>query len=192
MRSNRKHSTAELANFIHLYEVGHSYRELCENDGLLLDYSVFNQYYRKFLEHGLGGLESTGKNNTYTQVFKHKVVQEYLQTEKTVQGLAIKYNIPSHSTIKRWIIQYTKGEHIKDDLPKPEVYRMKGQKKTHQEKIAIVKDFLATGLSYKETAEKHHVSYYNVYSWVQKYQQFGPVLVTSTNKYSLNQRESTY
>lgn len=51
---------------------------------------------------------------------------------------------------------------------------MKNQKKSHEEKIAIVQDFLATGMSYKETAEKHHVSYNNVYSWVQKYKKHGP------------------
>lgn len=40
--------------------------------------------------------------------------------------------------------------------------------------MTIVKDFLETGMSYKETASKHQVSYNNVYSWVKKYQQFGP------------------
>lgn len=39
---------------------------------------------------------------------------------------------------------------------------MKGQKKTHQEKMTIVKDLLETGMSYKETAAKHQVSYNNV------------------------------
>ena len=51
---------------------------------------------------------------------------------------------------------------------------MKGKKTTQEEKIEIVKDFLATGLSYKETAEKHGVSYNNVYAWVQKYKDHGP------------------
>lgn len=51
---------------------------------------------------------------------------------------------------------------------------MKGQKKTHQEKMTIVNDFLETGMSYKETAAKHQASYNNIYSWVKKYQQFGP------------------
>ena len=174
MRSNRKHTSAELANYIHFYEAGHSYRELCEKYGLLLDASTFSQYYLKFLEHGMAGLESSRRNHTYTQEFKENVVKEYLQTESSIKGLARKYNIPDHSTVKRWIIKYTEGEQIKDYRPKPEVYIMKGQKKTHQEKLVIVKDFLETGMSYKDTAAKHQVSYNNVYSWVQKYQQFGP------------------
>ena len=36
---------------------------------------------------------------------------------------------------------------------------MKGKKISLEEKIKIVKDFLANGLSYKEAAEKHQVSY---------------------------------
>ncbi|OFK61206.1 transposase [Globicatella sp. HMSC072A10] len=174
MRSNRKHTLTELANYIHLYDAGHSYKKLCENYGLLLGGSSFNQYYLKFLEHDMAGLESSRRNNTYTQAFKESVVKECLQTDSSIKELARKYHIPSHSTVKDWIIKYTEGEQIKNYRPKPEVYIMKEQKKTHQEKIAIVKDFLETGMSYKETAAKHQVSYNNIYFWVQKYQQFGP------------------
>ena len=174
MRSNRKHTLAELANYIHLYEAGHSYRELCEKYGLLLGGSNFKQYYLKFLEHGMARLKSSRRNNTYTQAFKESMVKEYIQTDSSIKGRARKYHIPSPSTVKDWIIKYTKGEQIKEYRPKPEVYVMKSQKKTHQEKIAIVKEFLETEMSYKETAAKHQVSYNNVYFWVQKYQQFGP------------------
>ena len=164
MRSNRKHTLAELANYIHLYEAGHSYRELCEKYGLLLGGSSFKQYYLRFVEHGMAGLESSRRNNTYTQAFKESVVKEYLQTDSSIKGRARKHHIPSHSTVKDWIIKYTEGEQIKDYRPKPEVYIMKGQKKTHQENIAIVTEFLETGMSYKETAAKHHDSYNDVYS----------------------------
>lgn len=51
---------------------------------------------------------------------------------------------------------------------------MKGKITTQAEKFEIVKDFLANGLSYKETAEKYQVSYNNVYSWIQKYKAHGP------------------
>ena len=174
MRSNRKHTVSELVNYCHLYEAGHSHRDLCEKYGLLINDSTFNYYYRKFLEHGIAGLESPRKNNTYTQAFKEKIAKEYFETDSSMQELTIKYNIPHRSTVKAWIIKYTEGKQLKDHRPKPEVYIMKGQKKTHEEKIAIVKDYLQTGMSYTETAIKHQVSYNNVYAWVQKYQQFGP------------------
>src|SRR5699024_3954587 len=49
-----------------------------------------------------------------------------------------------------------------------------GKITTQAEKFEIVKDCLANGLSYKETAEKYQVSYNNVYSWIQKYKEHGP------------------
>ncbi|AXY25035.1 hypothetical protein CL176_02770 [Suicoccus acidiformans] len=51
---------------------------------------------------------------------------------------------------------------------------MKSQKKTQAEKIEIVKNYLATEMSYRETAEKYQVSYNNVYSWVKKYRKHRP------------------
>lgn len=61
MRSNRKHTTADLIYYIHLYEDGYSYRELSEKFGLLLSEATFYRYYLKFMEHGMGGLESSKK-----------------------------------------------------------------------------------------------------------------------------------
>lgn len=51
---------------------------------------------------------------------------------------------------------------------------MKGRKTTHEERIEIVQDFLKNGMTYKESAEKHRVSYNNIYVQVQKYKEYGP------------------
>ncbi|AXY24573.1 hypothetical protein CL176_00210 [Suicoccus acidiformans] len=80
--------------------------------------------------------------------------------------MARKYQIPSATTVRDWLSKYTKGEENKDSAPKPEVYTMKSQKKTQAEEIEIVKDYLATEVSYRETVEKYQVFYNNVYSWV--------------------------
>ena len=47
--------------------------------------------------------------------------------------------------------------------------RTKGRKTTFEERISIVEDHIRSGMSYAETAEKYHVSYQQVYQWVQKY-----------------------
>lgn len=174
MRSNKKHSAKELEQFIQLNLAGVSYRELKESYGLLISKSSFGQYRLKYLEYGLPALESYKHNQTYSQSFKEAVVKEHLETQAPFKHLARKYHIPSASTVRNWLIKYTKGEENKDYDPKPEVYTMKGQKKTQQEKIEIVKDYLKTGMSYKETAKKYQVSYNNVYSWVRKYRKHGP------------------
>src|SRR5699024_12778880 len=57
---------------------------------------------------------------------------------------------------------------------KSEVYTMTGKKKTDDEKLLIVKDYLDGDLTYAEIAEKYNVSYNNIYSWVQKYKTNSP------------------
>lgn len=175
MRSNSRHTIEEMENYILLYlEDGKSFRELSKDYGLLLNESNFSQKVLRYQEHGLSGIQTRSINNHYSKEFKKRVVQEYLEEGLAVRPLARKYNIPSHETVRNWIIKYTRGEEMRSYSPKPEVYTMKGKKTTQEEKIEIVKDFLAKDLSYKEAAEKHQVSYNNIYSWVQKYKAHGP------------------
>src|SRR5690625_5355431 len=72
-------------------------------------------------------------------------------------------------TVRVWIIKYNKGKDFRDYSEKSEVYTMTGKKKTDDEKLLIVKDYLDGDLTYAEIAEKYNVSYNNIYSWVQKY-----------------------
>src|SRR5699024_246365 len=148
MRSNSKHSVEELERYIKMYlEQGISHRELRGRYGLLLSGTVFRSKVSQYQEHLEKGTPTT--------------------------ELARRYNIPAHETVRQWIIKYTKGKGIKIYSPKPEVYTMKSRNVTHDEKVKIVKDCLANGLSYKETAEKYRVPYNNVYSWVRKYKEHG-------------------
>ena len=175
MRSNSKHTAQELERYILLYlEEGKSFRELSEDYGLLLSDSTFGQKILRYQEYGLSGIQTKSKNNHYTKELKKVVIREHLEEGTPIRQLARKYNIPSADTVRNWIITYTKGENIRSYSPKPEVYTMRGRKTTQEEKIQIVKDYLANNLSYKEAAEKHQVSYNNVYSWVQKYKEHGP------------------
>lgn len=175
MRSNSKHTTEELEKYIQLYiHEGISYKRLCKEYGLLLGNSTFISKVLSYEENGLSGIQSKTINNHYSKEFKHSIVKEYLDEAASVRGISRKYNIPSHSTVRGWIIKYTKGEDFRVYSEKSEVYTMTGRKTTHEEKIVIVKDYLSNSLSYKEAAEKHNVSYNNIYSWVQKYKEHGP------------------
>lgn len=175
MRSNSKHTAEELEYYIHLYiEEGKSFRELSEGYGLLLSGATFRQKVLKYQEYGLSGIQTHSKNNQYTEAFKEAVIREHLEEGTPLLQLARKYNIPSHETVRNWIIKYTKVENMRSYTPTSEVYTMKSKKMTQEEKIQIVKDYLNNGLSYKETAKKYQVSYNNVYSWVQKYKNHGP------------------
>ena len=48
-----------------------------------------------------------------------------------------------------------------------------GRKVSQEERIKIVKDCLETGSNYGETAQKYHVSYQQVYTWVKKFKDQG-------------------
>lgn len=175
MRSNSKHTVSELEYFIKLYlQKGVSISELQETYGLKLVENKFRRKILRYKEHGISGIQSSKTNNHYSQEFKQAIVEEYFTSDQTIAGIARKYNIPSDATVGNWIIKYTKGEENRNYSPLPEVYKMKSRKTTTEEKIMIVKDCLANELSYKETAQKHHVSYNNVYSWVKKYKEYGP------------------
>src|SRR5699024_5727986 len=175
MRSNNKHSAEELEKYIHLFlEDGINYKHLKNNYGLQLSQSKFRLRVLQYKEHGIDGITSSKRNNHYSQEFKYSVVEEYLNGGVSCEGLTVKYNIPSIDTVSSWVLKYTKGNGLKKYSPKPEVYTMKARKTTQEERVEIVKDYLKNNFSYKEAAEKHNISYNNIYSWVQKYKKHGP------------------
>lgn len=129
MRSNSKHTAEELERYIEMYlSDGKSYKEWCDQYGLRLSKSVFGQKVLRYQTYGLNGIQSRLKNNHYSKGFKKTVVNEHIIEGIPIKQLARKYNVPSESTVRNWIIKYTKGEEIRSYTPIPEVYTMKGKK----------------------------------------------------------------
>src|SRR5699024_807301 len=170
----RKYTEPELLQFIELYLDGNSHQTLVEKYNLKLSRKPFMNYVKKYQLHGMKGIEYQKNNRRYTKEFKLQVVSEYLEDGYGTNYLANKYNIPAHTTVKNWINHYTKGKENKTYSPKSEVYTVSGVKKTYEEKLEIVEDYIENHLTYGEAAEKHEVNYNNVYSWVNKYKEFGP------------------
>lgn len=175
MRSNSKHTAEELERYIQMYIKDEmSYQKLKKSYGLLLSQPTFIFKVQKYQKHGIEGIRSHTRNNRYSKTFKDAVVEEHLELGISIQELARKYNIPAKETVRVWIIKYTKGKDFRVYSEKSEVYTMTGKKKTDDEKLLIVKDYLDGDLTYAEIAEKYNVSYNNIYSWVQKYKTHGP------------------
>jgi len=171
---SRKHTDRELLHFIDLYLEGISYQTLVDQHLLKLSSVTFRKYVRKYQRHGMEGIRYQKNNRRYTKEFKEKVVSEYLEIGYGPAYLANKYNIPSKTTVNNWIIRYTEGKENKDYSPNSEVYKVSGIKKTYEEKVEIVEDYIENRLTYTEAAEKHDVNYNNIYSWVNKYKEHGP------------------
>ena len=170
----RKHTESELIDFIDLYLSGVSYRTLVDQYALKLADTTFIEYVSKYQTHGFEGIKYQQTNHSYTKEFKSKIVNEYLEMGSSPAYLANKYNIPAKSTVKDWINLYTEEKENQTDSLTFGVYNMVGAQKSYKEKLQIVEDYIDNQLTYKEAAEKHQVSYNNVYSWVNKYKKHGP------------------
>ena len=107
----------------------------------------------------------------YSKKLKENVAQDYLNKGISLEGLDIRYNIRSKSTLRQWIIQYTKGK--KNKSHEPEVSIVNTKKTTLEERIEIVKYCLDHNITCKEASEKFNLKYSQLYSWIQKYKEHG-------------------
>jgi transposase-like protein len=106
-------------------------------------------------------------------------VEAVLSGEGSIDDIVAKYNISSREVLRNWIIRYNANRELKDYNPKPEVFMAEAQRKTTlDERREIVDYCLAHDKDYKATAAIFDVSYYQVYSWVKKYETHGEAGLT--------------
>jgi transposase-like protein len=129
----------------------------------------------RYREYGPESLLPKLKNSSYTKEFKINAVEDYLSGNGSIDDIRNKYQIPSHSTLRKWIAKYNDLKELEDYIPRPEVYtKMAYRKKTTQEeREEIVKYCIDHNKDYKNTAAVYDVSYSQVYGWVQKYLEKG-------------------
>ena len=123
-----------------------------------------------YRDHGEDFFRETGKHRSYLWDFKKEAVEYYLKyggQRKT----AAKYGI-SGSVLRKWIKAYKNGT-LKDKIPMPEVYHMKGRRTTFEERKEIVHHCLMHDKNYKETAKTYSLPYSRVYTMVNAYIKFG-------------------
>ncbi|MFA9397236.1 MAG: transposase, partial [Clostridiaceae bacterium] len=100
---------------------------------------VVRGWAKKYKTYGASVFIYKTRNNYYSQEFKERVVKEYLNGTSSPNELIIKYNIPSRTTLDRWIKMYNNHIELKEYDPKPEVYMLDTLKTTFEERIEIVK-----------------------------------------------------
>lgn len=134
--------------------------------------STIQYWVRKYLNHGKESLFVRSQHRNYSSDFKQMVAHEYLQGDDSYRTLALKYNIPSHNTIIKWVLQYTKGKKIKSTFGG--TYAMKKfRKTTFEERLKIAEYEENHDITIRELSELFEVSYQQAYSYVKKYQTFG-------------------
>lgn len=134
---------------------------------------IIFKWIRKYKIYGSSAFDIKTNNGKYSHSFKVKVVKEYLLNNDGLEEICNKYNIPSHETLRSWVMKYNKGEELKDYYPEHEVYSMKSRPVTKEEKQEIINYVLENDNDYKGAASKYNVPYHQVFNWVRKYKEVG-------------------
>ena len=108
-------------------------------------------------------------NRKYSLEKKTKAVEYYLAGNGSIMDTCKEFQIKSTRQLRNWILLYNGHKLKASPGGNTTMIRTKGRKTTLEERISIVEDHIRSGMSYAETAEKYHVSYQQVYQWVQKY-----------------------
>lgn len=131
-----------------------------------------NQWVILYREQGPLAFRELEHNQSYSPELKLQAVQEYLAGHGSLQVIAARYGLRSKVQLQRWIRMYNEGRNF--GQKRTGGSRMTTSRKTTKdERIAIVRDCLESGNNYGETAQKHNVSYQQVYTWVKKYAELG-------------------
>ena len=174
MGRKSKYTIEEKVQAVQDYKIGKKgIAQICNDLGLNRSGTDLYRWVKQYDQYGESAFLPKKSNKAYTKEFKEMVVQEYLNGEGSLEDLAIKYDIPSSETLRKWIISYNSHEELKDYNPKGDVYMTKSRKTTLEEKNEIVQYCLEHNKEYKLAAEHFDVSYAQVYQWVQKYLKSG-------------------
>ncbi len=132
--------------------------------------TTLREWYTSYVIHGPTAFNNSNKNSSYDKEFKLSVIESYLSSKYTFQGLTVKYNISS-KLARNWIIKYNNGVELKEYKPKGDVYTMKSRKTTFDERLKIVKWIISNDMNYGEAAIKYNITYATVYRWTTGYLQ---------------------
>lgn len=135
--------------------------------------STIYDWVYNYEKYGVEGLKEASTWRRYPKELKLEAVKDYLSGECSLREVTRKYEIPSTSTLRRWIKKYNSHRELKDTSKGRTSSMTKGRKTTWNERIRIVLDCLGNRKDYQVTAETYEVSYQQVYQWVKKYEDGG-------------------
>jgi transposase-like protein len=131
------------------------------------------QWICNYKSLGIDGLNTTSKNSSYSKTLKEMAVKDYLDGVGSQLAICKKYGIRSTCQLRNWIMKYNSHEEIIDSKSGGMFIMTNGRKTTYDERVEIVRYCIEHQYNYAETAEKYMVSYQQVYTWANKYQNDG-------------------
>ena len=133
--------------------------------------STVEDWVRKYKDFGEDGLNPHRIRRNYSKEFKEEAVQAVLSGKMNLKQATKAYKISNREVLRSWIKKYEEG--IGLDQRHSLSPLSKGRKTTIEERKEIVLYTLANNRNYKEAAETYKVSYHQVYTWIQKYEESG-------------------
>lgn len=121
---------------------------------------------------GEEGLITTSQNTAYSSDTKKNAVLDYLNGKGSYSELCRKYGIRSSSQLRNWILKYNGHEKLKASGTGGRIMT-KGRNTTFDERVEIVQYCIAHNHNYRETAEKHQISYQQARNYTIKYESDG-------------------
>jgi transposase len=144
---------------------------------IIQKYSIPEATLRRWImlyqSSGPEGLVNKFKRQNYSKELKTQAVNDYLSRSLSLSGICKKYHIPSDSIVRRWIKKYNGHEGIKSSNIGGKIYMTKGRSTTFEERVEIVHFCIENNNDYPMTIEKYQASYYQIYTWIQKYKKNG-------------------
>ena len=133
--------------------------------------STVEDWVRKYNDYGADALKPHAIRRKYTREFKEKAVQAVLSGEMNLKQATREFKISNREVLRSWIRKQEEG--IDLDQRKSLAPLSKGRKTSFEERKEIVLFTLKNKRNFAESAEKYKVSYHQVYTWVQKYEESG-------------------
>lgn len=139
---------------------------------LKVNVTAVADWIRIYQSIGVDAFDNT-KNQAYSSELKLQAVTEYLSGKGSLDAICKKFKIKSTTQLRHWISKYNNHDKLKSYSGGTGRIMAKGRKTTFEERIDIVKDYIESGSSYEDVAEKYGISYQQIYQWVRKYQEHG-------------------
>jgi transposase-like protein len=151
-------------------EMGHS--EAARH--LQVNKETIREWISQYKSEGVEAFLPTEHNRSYTPELKTQAVLSYINGEGSLMEVCQKYSIHSKVQLRAWLKVYnTHGDLDSVKHSGGGSYMRKARETTHEERIEIAKECLASGRNYGASAKKHNVSYQQARTWTLRYEKLG-------------------
>ena len=138
-----------------------------------VDFETVKLWINKDENEGVEGFLRKGQK-VYSTETKTAAVIEYQRGGGSLQTICKKYGIRSTMQLRNWIKVYNAHENFSRITHSGGgSYMKQGRDTTKGERLAIVKECLASGKNYGEMALKYKVSYQQVRTWTLRFEEMG-------------------